>query len=1120
MVIPRVPTLGLLTAAWLSAWGLAWAGASSEADADHFRSAVRPVLAEHCFPCHSHAADKIKGGLVVDSHAGLLAGGDRGPAIVPGRPDESRLIQAIRYGDPDLQMPPKNQRLSAEQVAVLTDWVKAGAPWPDGGGSTAKLTARPAGKITEKDRQWWAFRPVREPALPRLTNSAWARNPIDLFIGARLEQGGLAPAPEAEPNAFIRRVTFDLTGLPPTPDEVTAFVRARQHGPPDSAVDDLVSRLLTSPRYGERWARHWLDLVRYAESDGYRVDDYRPHVWRYRDWVVRAFNDDLPYDRFVQAQLAGDELWPDDPQSARVATAFLRHWIYEYNNRDARGQWQTILNDLTDVTGDVFLGMGVQCARCHDHKFDPILQKDYFRLQAFFAPLLPRQDLAVATEREQAEHDAKLARWRAAAGDVLIQIEALEAPIRERAANVAFEKFPEDIQTLLKKPAGERTVHEQQIYELAYRQMSYEWARLQTHFKGDEKPRLEALQKQLKAIDSLKPEPLPPAFTVTDIGPIAPPVFLPKARDGLPVDPGFLSVLDPAPARIQRSSLMPNSTGRRATLAKWLTSPDNPLAARVIVNRVWQYHFGRGLATTSSDFGTLGEKPSHPELLDWLAARFVQEGWSLKQLHRLIVTSATYRQAAVAADAAQAGGKVSRWESEKATQPAPSHLPTFPPAHFQQEGQGLLTSAAMRDPENRLLSHFPTRRLDAEEIRDAIFAATGELDLTAGGPSTDFGKPRRTVYARVARNTRDPLMDVFDAPENFSSTSQRNVTTTPTQSLLLINSQFMQQRARAFARRLVREAGDGDEGRADLAYRLAFGRAPLDSERQRVVAFLREQSRSFPPEKPKVAPFLAEKMPSREGKAALLQPKSAQERFVVPAHPSLPTGDFTVEAYVLLRSSPTDNVPRVIASRGEGSASKPGWALSVVGKGAMQKPQTLVLQVSQGGGDENSRPAEVVSSGLTLDLNKPYYVAVAVKFGVTNDDAVTFVVKDAANDCEPPQVVHARLNAASAGDGKAPLLLGGLASGFLWDGLLDDIRLSAAALPVEQLLVTTDALPKACVGWWRFEPTPGTYKDLSLAGNDITAPVPPPNDTLDARTQALADFCQVLLNSNEFLYTD
>jgi hypothetical protein len=1098
-------TLRLLTALCLSAGGSTPSRAATPAGDDLFERSVRPLLAEHCFPCHSHAADKIKGGLVLDSRAGLLSGGDSGPAIVPDKPGESRLIKAVSYGDPDLQMPPKNNRLSADQVAALTEWVNQGAPWPDEAGSTAKLTLRPRGKITDEDRQWWAFQPVRKPSLPPDSTNGWAQNPIDRFIHDRLRREGLTPAPAADPRAFIRRVTFDLIGLPPTPEEVAAFERACQVGNRESAIENLADRLLASPRYGERWARHWLDLVRYAESDGYRVDDYRPHVWRYRDWVVRAFNDDLPYDRFVQAQLAGDELWPGDPQLARVATAFLRHWIYEYNNRDARGQQQTILNDLTDVTGDVLLGMGVQCARCHDHKFDPILQQDYFRLQAFFAPLLPRQDLVVATEREQREHDRRLALWREAARDTLAQIEALEAPNRERAAQAAFEKFPEDIQQLLRKPAAERSPLDTQIYELAYRQISYEWARLQTHFKGDEKQRLEALNRELRAFDSLKPEPLPPAFTVTDVGPVAPPVFLPKSRNGAPVEPGFLSVLDPAPAQIHRTSLMPNSTGRRATLAKWLTSPENPLTARVLVNRVWQHHFGRGLVNTSSDFGTLGERPTHPELLDWLAARFVQEGWSLKQLHRLIVTSATYQQGTLT-EGNKGNEEPNRFAVNSSSFPS---LPSVP-------------SSLVRDPDNRLISRFPTRRLDAEQIRDALFTATGELDLTAGGPSTDFGKPRRTVYARVTRNTRDPLMDVFDAPENFASTSQRNVTTTPTQSLLLINSQFMQQRARAFARRLVREAGDDDSRRTDLAYRLAFGRRPLESELQRALAFLGEQGRNLPPEKPKVAPFLAEKMPSREGRAAVLQPKSAQERFVVPAHSSLPTGDFTAEAYVLLRSAPAENAHRIIVSRWDGSPTKPGWALSVVGKGSMQKPQTLVLQLSAGGGDENSHPVEVISSGLTLDLNKPYYVAAAVKFGVTSDEAVTFVVKDAANDCEPPQVVRARLTTPAAGDGNAPLTLGGVAPGAasLWDGLLDDVRLSTVALPIEQLLVTTDAVPPACVGWWRFEPSPGTFRDLSPAGNDITPPAPPPNDTLDARTQSLADFCHVLLNSNEFLYTD
>ncbi len=1066
-------------------------------------AAVRGILREHCFPCHSHAADKIQSGLVLDSRPGLLTGGERGPAVVPGNPEESRLIRAIRYDDPDLQMPPKNKRLSVEQVATLTEWVKQGVPWPDDGDSTQKRPTRPAGRITEADRQGWAFQPVREPALPPNSNSTWPQNPVDRFIHHRLQHEGLTPAPAADPRSFIRRVTFDLTGLPPSPVDIAAFEQACQSGNQGSAIGNLIDRLLASPRYGERWARHWLDLVRYAESDGYRVDDYRPHVWRYRDWVVRALNEDLPYDRFVQAQLAGDELWPDDPQFSRVATAFLRHWIYEYNNRDVRGQWETILNDLTDVTGDVFLGLGVQCARCHDHKFDPILQKDYFRLKAFFAPLLPRQDLFVASAQEQAEYEARSAGWREAARDVLARIEAIEAPIRERAAKSTYEKFPADIQSLIKKLPSERTPAEQQIYELAFRQTRYEWARLQTHFKGDEKQRLEVLNKDLKAFDSLKPEPLPPAFTVTDVGPIAPPVLLPKAGSGSSVEPGFLSVLDPTPVQILRTSRMASSTGRRATLAKWLTSPDNPLAARVIVNRVWQYHFGRGLAANSSDFGALGEKPTHPELLDWLAIRFVRDGWSFKKLHRIILMSATYRQAAVDRDAIR---------NESADSASGSSAPSAT--------SGTIDSTKI-DPENRLLSHFSTRRLEAEQIRDALFVVTGELNLSAGGPSTDFGQPRRTVYARVTRNLRDPLMDVFDTPENFTSTSQRNVTTTPTQSLLLINSQFMQQRAKAFARRLVREAGDEDDHRVERAYQLAFGRAPNESELRRVKDFLVEQSRNTQSEKPKTAPFLSEKMPYREGRAALMQPKSGQEHFVVPYHLSFPAGDFTIESYVLLRSSPEANTTRTIAAHWDGDPANRGWALAVVGKGAMQKPQTVVLQRSAGSTGENSHSIDVVSSGVTLDLNKPYYVGAAVKFGGTNDESVTFIVKDASNDCEPPQIIRVRRAGTTATGGKGAFTIGGLSgAGSPWDGLVDDVRLSRAALPVEQLLLSSDAMAPACVGWWHFEPTPGTYQDFSPAGNNIVPPTPPPGETLDVRTQALADFCHVLLNSNEFLYTD
>jgi len=1081
---------------WLVVWGIHAAGATEDG---FFKERIEPILREHCHACHSHEAQPVKGGLMLDSLAGLLSGGDGGAVVVPGKPEDSRLIHAVRYTDPELQMPPKNRPLSAAQVAALTEWVELGVPWPGQTTETATRPSRPRGKITQEDRAWWAFQPVRQPPLPHDRSDGWARNPIDRFIHERLQREQIPPSPAAEPAAFIRRLSFDLTGLPPAPEEVAAFEadcaaesNSAPHNP-HSAVERLADRLLASPRYGERWARHWLDLVRYAESDGYRVDDYRPHVWRYRDWVIQALNNDLPYDRFVQAQLAGDELWPDDPQLARVATAFLRHWIYEYNNRDARGQWQTILNDLTDVTGDVFLGLGVQCARCHDHKFDPILQRDYYRLQAFFAPLLPRQDLVVATVAEQVEHAAQLARWREAAAEILAQIEEIEAPIRARGSKAAYEKFPEDIQRLLDMPAAERTPLEQQIAELAHRQIVYEWNRLPTHMKGDEKARLEELNLQLKGFEQLKPPPLPAAFTVTDLGREAPPTLIPRKHSAGDIEPGFLTVLDDAPAPVTPLPQAPHSTGRRAALARWLTSPDNPLTARVIVNRVWQYHFGRGLVGTSSDFGTLGEKPTHPELLDWLAAQFVADGWSLKKLHRLIVTSATYRQAAESRKWEVGNGK---WE-----RPLPTSL----------------------DPENKLFGRFPTRRLDAEQIRDALFAVTGELDLTTGGPSADRAQPRRAVYTRVTRNVRDPLLDVFDAPENFSSTAQRNITTTPTQSLLLINGQFLLQRAQAFARRLVREAGEDDSARITLAYQLALGRKPSAGEHAIALDFLAQQELQIHPEPPKAAPFLSEKMPAREGRAAVLKPGSAQERFVVPATDSLPAGDFTIEAYVLLRSAPLGDTYQAIAAHGDGTGALPGWSLAVAGPRTMQPAQSLVLRVHAGPDNEDQAGGgETIASGIVLELNKPYFVAASVKVHSTAPDAVTFVIKDAANDCEPPQVIQARRAAASFRPPAGDFVLGGVPglTGGTWNGLIDEVRLTAAALPVESLLLHGEALPERCAGWWCFESTPGTFADLSPCRNHLTPPAPPPDETLDARTQALADFCHVLLNTNEFLYTD
>ncbi len=599
---------------------------------DFFIREVQPILRENCFKCHSHSAEKIKGGLVLDSLDGMLTGGDTGAAVIPGDVERSLLIKAIRYQDEDLQMPPKDKKLSGAQIATLEQWVKDGAIWPGQTGKPRKVR----GKITDEDRKWWAFQPLMRIEVPKAEAASWAKNDLDRFIFAKLAENRLRPSAEASRIALARRLYFDLWGLPPTPEQIESFLADKSA----DAYEKLVDQLLASPRYGERWARHWLDLVRYADSDGYRIDDLRPTAWRYRDYVINAFNSDKPYDEFVREQIAGDEMTPRTPERL-IATGYLRHWIYEYNNRDVVGQWNTILNDITDTTGDVFLGLGVQCARCHDHKFDPILQKDYYRLQAFFAPFLPREDIDVATDSERAAHEAKIGKWEEMTKEIRAQIAEVEAPYRKKAQGVILPKFIEETLALINKPVAERTPWEHQIAELAYRQVTYEEYRMKIT-GADDKEKHVGLLKQLAKFDEFKPAPLPSALIATDVSATAPPLFLPK-KPQQPIEPGLLSVFDEKPMTILPPG-MTNTTGRRTELARWLTDPENPLTTRVIVNRVWQYHFGRGLVGTSSDLGRVGEKPSHPELLDWLAGRFVQDGWSFKKLHRLIVTSATYRQ--------------------------------------------------------------------------------------------------------------------------------------------------------------------------------------------------------------------------------------------------------------------------------------------------------------------------------------------------------------------------------------------------------------------------------------------------------------------------------------------
>ncbi len=774
----------VVIASTLSAVNSAPAG-DSDAKA-HFEKNVRPILVEHCFRCHG--PDKQKGGLRLDSRAAFLKGGEGGPAVVPGKPDTSPLVHSVREGE----MPPTG-KLADAQIATLAKWVQDGAYWPEETTKPSQVpghAARTPGQITAADRAWWAFQPVKKVDPP--TTQFPTRNEVDRFLFARLEKEGLTPSKEADRRTLIRRVTFDLTGLPPTPKEIADFEADQS----SNAFEKVVDRLLESPRYGERAARFWLDLVRYAESDGYRADYYRPNAWRYRDYVVRSFREDKPYDRFVKEQLAGDEMFPDDPD-ALVATGFLRLGQYEYNQRDVRGQWAAIVNDITDVTGDAFLAMGVGCARCHDHKFDPILQRDYFSLQSFFGGIHFTEEPVFRSDAEREAYAKKRAAWDAKTADLRAKIDAFLEPIRKNAGLKAKTKFPADIEAIFDKPAAERTTLEQQLYELAYRQVELEFDRAETKVPAKKKDEFKKLHDELTALEKDKPlEPL--ALTVRDLGPVSAVTVIPGGRKKpVPVEPAFFTVLGDTPVSVTPLS---NSTGRRSALANWIASPRNPLTARVIVNRLWQQHFGRGIVSTPSDFGTLGEKPTHPELLDWLANDFVSHGWKLKRMHRIIVMSAAYRQASV-------GGN---------------------------------PVAKAKDPENKFLARMTVRRLDAEQVRDGLLAVSGELKLSEVGPAVPASQPVRSVYTKQARNSPDALLTSFDAADGITTCPTRNITVTPTQSLLMLNGKPTLDRAKAFAGRIMPSNPSTPEIGVEQAFWLAYGRAPTKTETAEAIDFLRK----------------------------------------------------------------------------------------------------------------------------------------------------------------------------------------------------------------------------------------------------------------------------------------
>jgi len=677
--------------------------------------------------------------------------------------------------------------------------------------------AAPSSPFSAEERSHWSFQPVKRHDPPAVKQTGWVKTPIDAFVLARLEAKGLAPAPEANRRALIRRAMYDLHGLPPTPAVVEAFVADKRAG----AYERLIDRLLQSPRYGERWARHWLDLAHYAESDGYKSDVMRPGAWKYRDYVIRSLNADKPYDRFVSEQLAGDEIAPNDGD-AQIATGFLRQWPYEDNGRDLDRQWAAILSDVTETTGQVFLGMAIGCAKCHDHKYDPILRRDYYRLQAFFAAMVPSDDLPVGKTQQLDEYHAKMRQWERATAKLRQERDRLASPFFQQTQRGMGGQFPPHLQAILDKADEDRTPYQRQLVILAGKMLRVDRKKMAGRMKGDVRKRWDELTKELAAFDKQRPKKLSVARGVRDIGSEASPTTIPGEDANDVIAPGFLSVLDPAEAKITPVSLTSKSTGRRATLARWITDPNNPLTARVAVNRLWQHHFGRGIVASSGDFGTQGDEPTHPKLLDWLADEFVQRGWSLKVMHRLMMTSAVYRQTAL---------------------------------------RDVDATTRKIDPANDLLWRMRSRRIEAEVMRDAMLAVSGELSLTMFGESVlpelpkglsaRYGwKPtpgadqqnRRSIYLVVRRNAQLPLLSTFDVPDSHQTCTRRVRTTTPTQALILLNDSWPLRRAQALAGRVLKESKGSDADAIRRAYQIVYTRLPEADELAAGEKFLKQQA--------------------------------------------------------------------------------------------------------------------------------------------------------------------------------------------------------------------------------------------------------------------------------------
>jgi hypothetical protein len=734
------------------------------AQAEFFETEIRPLLAERCFKCYGGL--KTKANLRFTSRASLLHGGDTGPAAIPGKPAQSLLIQAVRHEN-GLRMPP-GEKLKPPQIEKLVRWVELRLPWPKTQPDKAATAARQGSQYepSEEQRRSWSFQPVQVVSPPAVKEVSWPRSPIDRFILARLGARGLHPAPAADKRTLLRRATFDLTGLPPTTKEIEAFLADHSC----DAYTRVVDRLLASPAYGERWGRHWLDVVRYTDSFDARIVTGPGTVmditeaYRYRDWVVDAFNHDLPYDQFIVHQIAGDLLPPPEPGGVNVpgivATTMLAVGNWGGGDADKEKLLTDIVDDQIDVVSRGFLGLTMACARCHDHKFDPLSTEDYYALAGIFFSCHILRDLGPKTD-----------------GPPMLRIPLLPQAELERRKRVEtrIAELEKEAQRLTNESRATPASKDNRDSSAAHQAKLAEVKRELEAWKATPLPALEFANGTQEGGC-----PQSPQAGIHDVR-----VHIRGRYDRL----GKL-VSRRFPTILAGDHQQPITEGSgRLQLARWIASPTNPLTARVMVNRIWQYHFGEGLVRTPGNFGKLGEPPTHPKLLDYLAHQFVQAEWSIKALHRAIMHSAAYQQSSV-------------------------------PNRDTLEA----------DPDNRLWGRMNRQRMQAEEIRDALLAAAGRLDRAMRGrASQDFNRPRRTVYLMTIRSDRSSFRDLFDAADPTAITDRRVVSTVAPQALFLMNNAFVQEQARTFARRITE--GPGDQcAKITRAYTVLYGRPPTARE--------------------------------------------------------------------------------------------------------------------------------------------------------------------------------------------------------------------------------------------------------------------------------------------------